>query len=98
METKKVLGTAQFDINQYGVANFSKKKSSNQLISVLNFAYEKGIKYFDTAPSYNSEKILGQFIKKNQIQNEIKIITKIPKLDLKKKILHHRLKILLKDQ
>tara|TARA_B100001057_G_C22871317_1_gene959021 strand:+ start:13083 stop:13952 length:870 start_codon:yes stop_codon:yes gene_type:complete len=81
MIKKQVLGTAQFGINNYGVSNFSEKKTYNELYSTFNLAFEKGVKYFDTAPEYKSEKILGRFIKSNKIQKEIKVITKVPSLD-----------------
>lgn len=79
MKIKQVIGTAHFGLKNYGVANFYQKKNF-QIINILEKAYESGIKYFDTAPEYNSEKILGEFCKMNKLQKKIKIITKIPNL------------------
>ena len=44
---------------------------------ILDYAYEKGLDFLDTAPVYgNSEKLIGDYLKKNQ-NKEFKIITKI---------------------
>ena len=48
---------------------------------------KNGVKFFDTAPDYNSEKILGKFIKKYKLYNKVNIITKIPKLKKNKDFL-----------
>ena len=87
MIKKQVLGTAQFGLDYYGISNFSKKKSANQLMPLLYKAYINGVKFFDTAPDYNSEKILGTFIKKYKLYNKVNIITKIPKLKKNKDFL-----------
>lgn len=47
---------------------------------VLKIATEKGINFIDTAPVYgrgHSEKIIGEFIKQNQLRNRIVIATKV---------------------
>ena len=80
MIKKQVLGTAQFGLDYYGISNFSKKKDINQLLSLLLGAYKNGVKFFDTAPEYKSEKILGKFIEKYKLYDKVNIITKIPKL------------------
>ena len=80
MIKKQVLGTAQLGLDYYGISNFSKKKSDKDVLAILHNAYSLGIKYFDTAPDYNSEKIIGKFIKKYNLKDEVNIITKIPKL------------------
>ena len=80
MIKKQVLGTAQFGLDYYGISNFSKKKSTNQLINLFYEAYRNGVEFFDTAPDYQSEKILGEFIEKYKLYNKVNIITKIPKL------------------
>ena len=79
--SKLVLGTAQLNTN-YGIANFTKKKI-NEIYDFLDFAYKKKIRIFDTAPSYNNHKILGNFIKSNNLQNKIKILTKLPTFKIK---------------
>ena len=80
MIKKQVLGTAQLGLDYYGISNFSKKKNDRDILSLLHNAYSLGIKYFDTAPGYKSEKIIGKFIKKHNLKNKVNIITKIPKL------------------
>lgn len=75
--TKKIIiGTAQLNTN-YGVTNFKKFQKKNKL-KILEYAWNKGIRSFDTAPYYgDAEKILGEFIKINNLKNEIKVFTKI---------------------
>ena len=48
---------------------------------MLEYAIKKKINKFDTAPSYKSEEILGDFIKVNKLRN-IEITTKIPSMKL----------------
>lgn len=79
--SKLVLGTAQLNTN-YGITNFTKKKR-NQAYDFLDFAYKKKIRIFDTAPSYNNHKILGNFITSNNLQKKIKILTKLPTFKIK---------------
>ena len=43
MIKKQVLGTAQFGLDYYGISNFSKKKSANQLMPLLYKAYINGV-------------------------------------------------------
>jgi aryl-alcohol dehydrogenase-like predicted oxidoreductase len=64
----------------YGIANSSGKPSKKEIFEILDLAWEKGVRRFDTAPGYGSELILGEFILANGFQNEIKILTKIPSL------------------
>jgi len=74
-----VLGTAQFGM-EYGITNLSGKPSKKEVFDILDVAWEKGIRCFDTAPDYGSEIILGEFISANGLQNEVKVLTKIPSL------------------
>lgn len=78
---KQVLGTAQFGLDNYGIGNFSRKKKLSEKLLILEESYKMGINFFDTAPGYNSEKIVGKFLKMNNLQSKINIITKIPKLN-----------------
>jgi aryl-alcohol dehydrogenase-like predicted oxidoreductase len=75
--SKIVIGTAQFGLD-YGIANTKGKISREKVFEILDFCWENGIKYFDTAPNYNSEKIIGEFIKVNGLEDKISIATKIP--------------------
>ncbi len=74
---KMVLGTVQLGMD-YGISNTSGMPTSKEAYEILSFAWEKGIRVFDTAPGYGSENLLGEFIKTNGLQNEVKILTKIP--------------------
>ena len=76
---KIVLGTAQFGMD-YGIANMSGKPSKNEVFSILDFAWRKGIRNFDTAQGYGSEALLGEFIRANTLKNEIQVLTKISSL------------------
>jgi len=76
-----VLGTAQFGKKNYGISNFSNElKKEKKIQKILEQAWNWGIRTYDTAPGYGTEKLLGKFIKKKRIQKKIKIITKISNL------------------
>lgn len=76
---KMILGTAQLGMD-YGITNRAGKPSKEETFKILETAWNGGIKRYDTAPGYGSENIIGDFIKANGIENEIKILTKIPSL------------------
>ncbi len=78
-----VLGTAQLGFD-YGIANKTGRPSESESMKILEAAWRSGIRYFDTAPAYNSEAILGRFIATHGIKKEIKILTKISSLQNKK--------------
>ena len=77
--SKMVLGTTQFGMD-YGIANVSGKPTKKEVFGILDLAWEKGVRRFDTAPSYRSEALLGEFILANGSQDEAKVLTKIPSL------------------
>ena len=74
-----VLGTAQFGMD-YGIANINGKPKKNEVFDILDLAWKKGIRRFDSAPGYGSEALLGEFIAANSIQDEAIVLTKIPSL------------------
>ena len=74
-----VLGTVQFGMD-YGIANINGKPKKKEVFGILDLAWEKGIRQFDTAPGYGSEALLGEFITANGIQDEAIVLTKIPSL------------------
>lgn len=76
---RMILGTAQFGMD-YGIANISGKPINKEVFGILNLAWEKGIRRFDTAPGYGSETLLGEFILANGLQDEAIVQTKIPSL------------------
>ena len=77
---KMVLGTAQFGMN-YGITNVTGKPTEKEVFNILSLAWKNGIRHFDTAPGYGSETLLGKFIKSNGLQNDAKVLTKIPSLE-----------------
>ena len=77
---KIVLGTAQFGMD-YGIANIRGKPTKKRAFGILDFAWEKEIRRFDTAPGYGSEALLGEFIMTNSLQDEAIVLTKIPSLE-----------------
>lgn len=71
------LGTVQFGLD-YGINNPSGKPSREKSLSMLNYAWQKGIRIFDTAYAYgDAQEILGEFISTHNLGSEIKIITKL---------------------
>ncbi len=75
--SKLVLGTVQFGLD-YGINNKAGKPTLKDSLKMLEDAWEKGIRVFDTAEAYgNAEEILGMFIKSNGIGKEIKVISKL---------------------
>ena len=72
------LGTAQL-VNPYGSIKLKSTKDKKKIFKFLDYALENGINKFDTAKSYNSEDIIGEFINSNKTSN-IKVATKIPTL------------------
>ena len=74
---KLALGTVQFGL-EYGINNFVGKPSLEKSLEMLNFAYDKGIRIFDTAYAYgDAEEILGEFLQRRDLGKQIKIITKL---------------------
>lgn len=74
---KLALGTAQFGLD-YGINNSSGKPPRGEALAMLDLAYEKGIRVFDTADSYGqAEEILGEFTRNRGLGGKIKIITKL---------------------
>jgi uncharacterized protein len=77
LSKKLVLGTVQFGLD-YGINNFKGKPERQKSLEMLNYAYEAGIRNFDTAYAYgDAEEILGEFLHNNNFAEEIKIITKL---------------------
>jgi len=71
------LGTVQFGLD-YGINNSGGKPSHKKSLEMLKFAYDKGIKIFDTAYAYgDAEEILGEFSRMYNLEREIKIVTKL---------------------
>ena len=76
---KIVLGTVQFGTD-YGITNLHGAPTKNKIFDILDFAWQNGIKRFDTAPGYGSENLLGDFITTNGLQKIALVSTKIPSL------------------
>lgn len=76
---KLVLGTAQLGMN-YGIANRTGAPTKAEALQILEYAWESGIRRFDTAPGYQSEPIIGEFVRAHHLGSEIKVLTKIPSI------------------
>ncbi|MBI1984717.1 MAG: aldo/keto reductase [Candidatus Wildermuthbacteria bacterium] len=75
--SKMVLGTAQLGMN-YGINNFKGKPSRQESLELLDRAYEKGIRTFDTAFAYgDAEEIVGEFVTTRNLSNQVQIISKL---------------------
>lgn len=77
-ENRLVLGTAQLSFN-YGIIDKKGKPSKKEAFSIMKYAVENGISYFDTAYNYgDSEIIIGKFLNIYKVyKNKINIITKM---------------------
>ncbi len=74
---KLTLGTVQFGLD-YGINNLSGKPKREKSLEMLDFAYKKGIRVFDTANAYgDAEEILGEFMESRNLNKKIKIISKL---------------------
>ena len=71
MISKIILGTAQFGLN-YGINNTNGKPSQENVMEMLDYAYDQGINILDTADAYgNAAEILGKYNVKNHQKFEI---------------------------
>lgn len=76
MIDKLMLGTVQFGMN-YGIANKDGQVPPAEVRKILAFAYEKGIRFLDTAASYgNSEEVLVQALDELGLNGKFNIVTK----------------------
>lgn len=74
---KLALGTVQFGLD-YGIANPNGKPAKEKSLEILDFAYENGIRVFDTASAYgDAEEILGEWSQRRGLGGKTKIITKL---------------------
>ena len=86
---KLTLGTAQLGMD-YGINNKTGKPLISESLEMLDYAYNQGVKSFDTALAYgNSESVLGTWLK-NKHSNDIVLTSKIPSLH-KQNISHSQL-------
>lgn len=74
--SRLVLGTAQLGMD-YGIANTTGQPVYNMAMSIVQEAWEYGLREFDTAQAYGqSERILGQVFKDLGIADDARVITK----------------------
>ena len=77
MNNKLILGTVQFGL-KYGINNTIGKLKKDEVLSLMKFAYNSGIRILDTAEAYgNAHQLIGDFHNKND-NLKFKIITKFP--------------------
>jgi len=72
-----VLGTAQL-CKEYGVTNRFGPPARREIFDLLSFAWDSGIKRYDTAPVYGSESVLGEFLGAHGVSDVARISTKLP--------------------
>ena len=64
MSNKLILGTVQFGL-KYGINNTIGKPKKNEVLNLLKFAYNSGIRVLDTAEAYgNAHQLIGNYHKK----------------------------------
>ena len=81
MKKKFVLGTSQLNTAiEYGISQTNTKINKETIFTILETAWDLGVRHYDTAPSYNNEKIIGEFLRRKKISSKINIFTKIPSL------------------
>ena len=73
---KIILGTVQFGL-KYGLKKNFKHINKKEALKIFEYAYDKGVKFFDTAKNYNTESLIGEFVKTNGIK-DLKLSTKLP--------------------
>jgi aryl-alcohol dehydrogenase-like predicted oxidoreductase len=73
---KIILGTAGLGL-KYGLKKNSKYLNKSKALKILEYAYDNGIKFFDTAKNYNTEDIIAEFLKTHGIKDLI-LSTKLP--------------------
>ena len=84
--TKLMVGTVQFGMS-YGIANQQGRPSREEVLEIIKFGYESGIRDYDTAAVYGeSEEVLGQSFKDLGICHKVNVFTKIKALDDEAKI------------
>jgi aryl-alcohol dehydrogenase-like predicted oxidoreductase len=74
------LGSTELDISIIGLGTmtFGEQNSQNQSYELMDYAFEKGVNFFDTAEMYpvypkketygKSESIIGTWLKKKKIE------------------------------
>ena len=78
MKPELSLGTAQFGLT-YGITNKKGKIDSSEILKILKYSKDNGIKYIDTAQAYGeAEKIIGNSLPK---KNKFLITSKLPPID-----------------
>ena len=84
---KRKIGNTNLEITELGmgtapIGGWPIEVSENDALSTLERAWEKGIRYFDTAPLYGTgmaEERLGKFLKRKN-RNDFVVATKVGRL------------------
>ncbi|NNE32360.1 MAG: aldo/keto reductase [Winogradskyella sp.] len=88
MIDKLILGTVQLGLD-YGINNFSGKPSQEEAFSILNYAYDQGLRKLDTAEAYgNSIDVIGAYHnaypnKRFDIISKLSPLVDVAKIDLR---------------
>ena len=79
----KNLGNTKLKVSNIclGTMTFGEQNSKNDSLKIMDFAFEKGINFFDTAEMYptyprketqgDSERIIGDWIKEKKIDKKL---------------------------
>ncbi len=85
----KYLGSSDLKVSNIciGTMTFGEQTSKKEALKILDFAYENGVNFIDTAEMYPiypksetqglTEKIIGEWLQKKKIRNKVTIATKI---------------------
>lgn len=88
MIDKLILGTVQLGLD-YGINNSSGKPSQEEAFSILNYAYDQGLRKLDTAEAYgNSIDVIGSYHsaypnKRFDIISKLNPLADVTKIDLR---------------
>ena len=92
VKNKLILGTVQFGM-EYGINNKDGKPSFEKVKEILDFAYNNGIRFLDTAEAYgDSQNVIGEYHK--LCSKKFNVVTKFSpsRTDLPKKIVQRVIK------
>ena len=85
----KYLGNSQLKVSSIclGTMTFGEQSSKNESYRMMDYAYDEGVNFFDTAEIYpvypkketagKTEEIIGNWLKKNRIRKSILLDTKV---------------------
>jgi aryl-alcohol dehydrogenase-like predicted oxidoreductase len=80
--SRLMLGTVQFGMPNYGVANKTGQPSYQAVRDMLAFAFQEGVNCLDTAADYGeSEERIGKALEELHLADKIMVVTKVALAD-----------------